>query len=371
MMPKARPGDGSDPAVSAHTPAAPTIAAVVLNYNYARYVADAITSVLQQSVAFDQVLVVDDGSTDNSLQVIHGFGDRVTVIEKPNGGTLSASLAALERCETDYIIFLDADDMLAPEACQAIRETFDRNPVKVQFQLASIDADGKALHSVFPAFPSGYNAAAMQRDNRDLGFYLSPPTSGNVYRCGFLRSLALTHLSPRAPIDGTPNMIAPYAGEIATIPRPLGNYRLHTASLSQWTVPSVARLQYEIERLSQRWDEARVLNSQLPPTAAVAETLFVAERRLMIAALDRDQTATHVNAYLRSLWRTRLPVTLKTGFTVWAVLFHIPLSGLRRRLVLARRSPGMRPAIVNRAIVGIKRLAGMTARRGHSPMART
>src|SRR5262245_16836752 len=63
-----------------------SFAAIVLNYNYAAFVADAVESVLKQSRPFDEVIVVNDGSTDNSLEVLEAYADRARVLDIPNGG---------------------------------------------------------------------------------------------------------------------------------------------------------------------------------------------------------------------------------------------------------------------------------------------
>src|SRR4051812_20306579 len=90
------------------------VAAVVINHNYGPYLHDAVASLLAQEVPFAEVLVVDDGSTDDSAAVMGTLPDGIRLIQKENGGQLSAALAALPFLTADYVYFLDADDRAFP-----------------------------------------------------------------------------------------------------------------------------------------------------------------------------------------------------------------------------------------------------------------
>src|ERR1700722_4127599 len=82
------------------------------NYNYGRYLGTAIESALKQTHADFELIIVDDGSTDNSREVIAGFKDpRIIPVLKENGGQASAFEAGIARATADYLAFLDADDL--------------------------------------------------------------------------------------------------------------------------------------------------------------------------------------------------------------------------------------------------------------------
>jgi glycosyltransferase involved in cell wall biosynthesis len=98
----------------------PRVSIIVDNYNYARFVAEAINSALQQTYRNCEVIVVDDGSQDNSREVILRFGDRIQTIFKRNGGQSSAFNAAFAMCTGDVICFLDADDVFLPSKVEMI-----------------------------------------------------------------------------------------------------------------------------------------------------------------------------------------------------------------------------------------------------------
>lgn len=92
----------------------PLVSVIIDNYNYGQFVADAINSALQQTYRNCEVIVVDDGSQDDSQEVISRFGGQIQTIFKRNGGQSSAFNAAFAKCSGDVICFLDADDVFLP-----------------------------------------------------------------------------------------------------------------------------------------------------------------------------------------------------------------------------------------------------------------
>jgi glycosyltransferase involved in cell wall biosynthesis len=92
----------------------PLVSILINNYNYGHFVADAIDSALAQTYTNLEVIVVDDGSTDHSRDVIHRYQGRITPIFKQNGGQASAFNAGFAACNGEIICFLDADDAYLP-----------------------------------------------------------------------------------------------------------------------------------------------------------------------------------------------------------------------------------------------------------------
>jgi glycosyltransferase involved in cell wall biosynthesis len=91
-----------------------TVSVVIPTYNYGRFVATAIESALAQTRMPLEVIVVDDGSTDDTAAVVARFGDSVRYIHKPNGGLSSARNAGIAAARGDLIALLDADDRWLP-----------------------------------------------------------------------------------------------------------------------------------------------------------------------------------------------------------------------------------------------------------------
>ena len=94
-----------------------TIAVIIPTFNHARFLGEAITSVLAQTRAADEIIVVDDGSTDDPASVVKQF-PCVKLIRRVNGGPSAARNTGLRICTADYVAFLDADDRLLPTALE-------------------------------------------------------------------------------------------------------------------------------------------------------------------------------------------------------------------------------------------------------------
>ena len=97
------------------------VTVIVPIYNVEKYVRQAIESTINQTYKNLEIILVDDGSTDSSKQICDEYKekyDRVKVIHKENGGLSDARNAGLEECTGKYIMFLDSDDFLEPDAVE-------------------------------------------------------------------------------------------------------------------------------------------------------------------------------------------------------------------------------------------------------------
>jgi glycosyltransferase involved in cell wall biosynthesis len=110
-----------------NTPLFPLVSILINNYNYAKYVKDAVDSALDQNYPFVEVVVVDDGSTDDSLQVLASFGKRIHLIVQENAGQAAAFNAGYRASKGDIICFLDADDLFTREKVESVVKVFKDN----------------------------------------------------------------------------------------------------------------------------------------------------------------------------------------------------------------------------------------------------
>jgi glycosyltransferase involved in cell wall biosynthesis len=94
---------------------APTVSVVIPAYNAAWCAGRAVDSVLAQTFRDFELIVVDDGSTDNTVDVLAGYGERIRTLSKPNGGLSSARNAGIQAARGEFVAFLDADDWWMPE----------------------------------------------------------------------------------------------------------------------------------------------------------------------------------------------------------------------------------------------------------------
>ena len=337
------------------------ITAVIPLYNYDKYIASTIESLLNQTVRFERIIVVNDGSTDSSLAVAHRYADKVTVLDYANQGQTAASFSVLDLIESKYVHFVDADDLLCPKMNEVLWSHYKKRYAKIQFMLQGIDRLGQATNSLFPQFPAGYDAAAMREDNVNAGFYICPPTTGNIYSLEFLKSLNVQLLDPRDSTDGVPAMIAPYFGDVLTVNQPLGYYRVHGDNRSSWDRPTQALLQAEIDMFSRRWLEAAALIPNLPPPASDCQ--FLAERKLFSRALSERVSAQQVLSYIHSISRTKTRGGRRLAMAGAAGLLAVLPSKGRRKVIYALRSPINRNRAINALIVATRRARLMHAMR--------
>jgi glycosyltransferase involved in cell wall biosynthesis len=133
--------------------AKPFVSAVICCYNYGRYVDQAIDSALAQKWPKDryEVIVVDDGSTDDSPEVLARYGDRIRVIRQENQGVLAATSAGFAAARGEFVGTLDADDRWLPTAVPTLVAALRRNPDVglVMGDLRVVDDAGEVLHPSF------------------------------------------------------------------------------------------------------------------------------------------------------------------------------------------------------------------------------
>jgi glycosyltransferase involved in cell wall biosynthesis len=89
----------------------PKVSVIIPTYNSARYLPEAIESVLAQTYRDFEIVVIDDGSTDNTKEVVAPYLDRIIFLEVPNGGPAKARNRAIRKSSGEYVAFLDADDI--------------------------------------------------------------------------------------------------------------------------------------------------------------------------------------------------------------------------------------------------------------------
>ncbi|MGF1481079.1 MAG: glycosyltransferase family 2 protein [Cyanophyceae cyanobacterium] len=175
----------------------PLVSIIVNNYNYQYFLADAIDSALGQSYSPIEVIVVDDGSTDNSRQIIASYGKRITPVFKENGGQASAFNAGFEASRGEIICLLDADDTFSEHKAEAIVQRFTSNPSAgwCFHLLMLVDESTRAIIGKTSAFPSWspikvedeYDFRPNMKSGK-LPIY-HPPTSGLCFRRSLLERI--------------------------------------------------------------------------------------------------------------------------------------------------------------------------------------
>lgn len=209
------------------------VSIIINNYNYGRYIGDAIESAITQTYPETEVIVVDDGSTDHSRDIIKQFETNIITVLKKNAGQASCFNAGFKVCKGDVIIFLDADDYLDKTAAEKAVAAFSNdNIVKVHWPLWKVDHEKKLSGKTVPDDTLVEGNLRQQiiefGPGKCGGPPNSPPTSGNAWSRKFLKNvLPVPEEIFRLGADHYLFLLAPLFGEIKSIQQPLGFYRVH------------------------------------------------------------------------------------------------------------------------------------------------
>jgi hypothetical protein len=207
----------------------PVLTVVIVNYDYERFVGEAIESALGQTYDAVEVVVVDDGSTDGSREVIGAYGDLVRPVFKENGGHSSACDAGFAASEGDVVMFLDSDDVLLPDVGARVMAEFAGEPglAKAQFRLAVVDGELRPTGEVHPSprwwMPSG----DLREHSRRFRTYVWPPASGNAYSRAALERILPVPADFPWHADAYLAAMSVLCGPIASLREPGAMYRMH------------------------------------------------------------------------------------------------------------------------------------------------
>lgn len=205
----------------------PKVSIIINNFNYGRFLRTAIESALSQSYSNKEVIVVDDGSTDGSQEIIKSFGNYVIPLFKDNGGQASAINAGFRVTKGEYIFLLDADDYWKSEKISLCMELFlgDEGCAFVQHNMIEVDENSRKLGLLkTQQLPQG-----RLDFNRALGMcYALAPTSASGFSRKVLdRILLIPEGIFRLRADYYLQTMAILNSKLVSIDEPLGFYRIH------------------------------------------------------------------------------------------------------------------------------------------------
>ncbi len=209
----------------------PLVSIIINNYNYEQYLRAAIDSALSQVDQPVEVIVVDDGSTDKSREMIRSYSDRVTPIFKNNGGQASALNAGYACSRGEVIIFLDSDDVLLPETARRVTDVFLAKPnvSKVMYRMETIDAAGRQTGVVKPARHLPLRSGDLGRQSVTFPFDMTwMPTSGNAFARRVLRQIfPIPEASFPILADFYLSHLTPLFGPVVFLDEIGADYRIH------------------------------------------------------------------------------------------------------------------------------------------------
>ena len=297
------------------------VSVLINNYNYEHYVGVAVQSALRQTYPNVEVIVVDDGSRDASLEVLKKFAASITLVAKENGGQGSAYNEGFRRSSGEIVIFLDADDWLHAHAVEHIVAAWRLGVAKVQFPMEMVNRDGASLGRRIPREMSDKDALELLKA---FGAYNSSPGSGNAFASTFLRRvLPMQESDWRIAADTVPILLAPAYGAIVSLPEPLGAYRLHKRDADTLLMNNAP---------ADLWDEYRRIKQSKEFIAEHLRKLSIDPRRpLLLAPWEARVVAMCVRFGGR---RDRLPDSrARIGWFALVSLWLWPKWGLKRKLL--------------------------------------
>jgi len=244
------------------------LSVLVDTYNHERLIEKALRSVFDQDYPARQfeVLVVDDGSTDRTPEIVLGFAPRARLIRKKNGGQASAFNAGIPECRGEAIVFLDGDDWWAPGKLRRIAEAFSAEPAAGMVGHAFIESfdDGRE-RVIAPDLP----AHLRLKDARSANFF-------RLNRCYFGTSRLALRAELARRIVPVPEALVfeadeylftmgPALAEALLLTEPLTHYRVHSGNLFLGAGASLGGVRQKARVLSALAD---ALARSLPGTGA-------------------------------------------------------------------------------------------------------
>ena len=344
--------------------ASPSLSVVITNRNYGRFVAQAIDSALGVDWPAVQVIVVDDGSTDDSPAIIERYGERIIAVFQANAGQAAASNVGFARATGDVVIFLDSDDRLDPSVGKEIASVWRAGVSKVQFQMQIIDADGRPTGAKFPQFPSVPSPEQIRRWATRAAAYPTPVGSGNAYARWFLQRLFPLE-DPAIPPDTCCLAAAPHLGDVVTVARPLVSYRVHGQNDGAMLSLDADRLARELARAQWRFAYAQRMARTVGvtiPDSAFRRSLATLPYRLASLRLASDKHPiagdTLATIVLDTVKAAFVPQGRSTSGVValvaWTILVALLPERAGKQLALWRFASPSRPQALQRALTFLR-----------------
>jgi glycosyltransferase involved in cell wall biosynthesis len=209
----------------------PRVTVLIDAYNYGRFIEEAIDSVLSQDFPAEEfeVIVVDDGSTDDTAERVRRYAPRVQYFHKTNGGQASAFNLGLQKAQGEIVALLDADDYWLQGKLRRVVDEFDKHPdagmVYHQLQEYNVHT-GERRDGSFVAI-----SGSVPANRQTLLCYVLYPTSALAFRRQTVEPLLPVPEGLRIQADSHLSGLVIFLAPIVAVPVPLAVYRIHGENL--------------------------------------------------------------------------------------------------------------------------------------------
>ena len=245
-------GTRADPVVESEglMPSSSLVSILINNYNYGHFLKDAIDSALCQTYANIEVIVVDDGSTDNSREVIDGYGSQVVPVLKENGGQASAFNAGFAASKGQWIFLLDSDDLFLPQKIQRVLQLADQNPGvgMIVHNLEYCGVDGKPIVFDAPVIAQQKLVDGRKSVRQGKVGMFFPATSALCFQREVLHQMLPMPEEIRITADNYLKIAALLYSPVLATPENLARQRIHGANAYTCTPLEAAGEARELRR---------------------------------------------------------------------------------------------------------------------------
>lgn len=340
----------------------PTFSVLIAAYNQARYIVETLDSVAAQSCADWELVVVDDGSTDDTRLVVTAWTERfarpnrVVFVSTANGGQSAALEHGFALCEGRYVVLLDSDDRLLPSKLAEVLRAVTADPEAgmIVHPLYVMDEDGRRTGDVRP-MRAKLSEGDLREQVKATTRHVAPATSGVIIRADVFRGLLPMATRPfRDAADAYLTMGASLAAPVRAIQEPLGEYRMHAEGnyLKRFATAEGLRYTVELEQTIVRHfglERAAEMNTYFARNAFALEKLagtpasrLRAYRRLMRSTLADPSFRARDRVLLVGFWTTCMAAPRPAFARLWEA-FQRKHTGIDR-ILRARQSSGGAPA---------------------------
>ncbi|WP_367849552.1 glycosyltransferase family 2 protein [Rhodoferax sp. WC2427] len=338
------------------------LSVIIPNFNYAEFLGQAIDSALAIDWPHIQVIVVDDGSTDGSRDLIARYAGRITAILQANAGQFEAYNAGYKLADGDVVIFLDSDDLLDREVMREIAAVWRAGISKVQFRLRTVDGAAQPLGNTIPQFQGTPTPEDIRHWATLTTTYPTPPGSGNAYAPAYLDKIFPLDEACGRPGDSICIAAAPFLGDVVTIPTALGCYRVHGRNDGAASKLDAKQFHLHVVRARQRQTYTLHLAKRAGieiQDDAINNSLHYLPYRLAslrIAHQTHPIPKDNVGAVWRDVMRAMskpqgISVKGRTTIAVWTTLIALLPQAAGMKLILWRFVPAARPQFLRSTLL--------------------
>ena len=297
------------------------VSIIICNYNYGEFLETCIQSALAQTYENTEVIVIDDGSTDGSRQILEKFQDRVRVILKAHEGETAGRNEGFRQASGDIITYLDSDDFFRPDTVQRVVEKWQPTFAKLQFPMRVVDREGGHTGLLMPRcrLDEGRVEHLLLRTGR----YITTPGSGNFYARWLLEKIMPVPVAewPQS-VDSYAATFAGFYGEIGAIHEPLAFYRVHDSNMTRSVADEEIDLS-QIERLLSRGRRLRLLIQRIAAELQLQPNPGIVTRHWLYLKLEIAQLRLLKDEPIRNLLR-------KAGYMILSALTSPELTFVHR-----------------------------------------